>query len=325
VALWDSRPAPWISMITERLAYCTNGVMKKTTRELKRLGAIPFIRPEIDFLYFEEARYFEHAFRCRMRIIARAILGMALAEARLRTMARFDEWPSYQMGKGHQTRITRMFNKKFSGKPNVDGVEFDRPRPGRTTNSLNQERHRHRIICRDFQVSYQPARGSRVLPDGRTDVEDSDYSKETGRGGGAKTSVQPPPDSDDTDPAEDPSEPESRSSESSSLGGGTDGGDTDDDTDGEDGGDGAGGDSDPPRRFNDSSKGKVKQRATSEEAADDGTLDSTMIMDGVDDTLTDEDEPVDESEDDYMAEDEGGGDFDEGDDEIEDDERRFYL
>lgn len=98
-------------------------------------------------------------------------------------------------------------------------------------NSLHQER-RHRMICQDFQVTYQPARGSRIFHEGRTDNEDSAYSKTTGRRGGAKPWVQSSPETNDTAPEAPGSDPSSSSSS----------GDDDDD---DEGGDGVGGESTP--------------------------------------------------------------------------------
>ena len=205
----------------------------KTTRVLKRPGAVAFVRPEIDFLYFEEARRFEHAFRRRMRRISRAASDMTQREASLRTMAWFDEVPvRYKITAGYQDKITRRFNKKFAGKTVVDGVTISaEPRPERSHNSLNQQRHRSRMICRDFRVSYQPARGPRMLPASRTDDEDSDYKNHRKR---PKPWVQPPADSDDTDGEDESSVPGSTGDD-----GGEDYEDNSDDEDDEDGGDGA--------------------------------------------------------------------------------------
>jgi hypothetical protein len=205
----------------------------KITRVLKRLGAVAYIRAEVDFLYFEEARHFEHAFRSRMRKIHRTNPAMTLREARLRTMAWFDEVPShYKMSAGHQDKIMRRFNKKFAGKTVVDGVTIsDDPRPERSSNSLNQQRHRSRMICRDFTVSYQPARGPRDLPTGRTDDEDSDYKNHRRH---PRPWVQPSTDSDDTVTDNESSDPESPG-DGGEVGGDERDADGDDDVNGSDG------------------------------------------------------------------------------------------
>jgi hypothetical protein len=161
-----------------------------------------------------------------MRRIARANPDMTQPEARRRTMAWFDGVPThYQISIGYQDRITKRFNKKFVGKTVVDGVLLSaEPRPERSSASLNQQRHRSWMICRDFNVSYQPARGSRVLPEGRTDDEDSDYKKGTKL---PKPWVQPISDSDDTDCEDDTSDAGGTDDESEDR--------TDDSDDSEDG------------------------------------------------------------------------------------------
>ena len=199
----------------------------KMTRDLKRPAAVPFHRVEIDFLYFEEARHYEHAYRRRMRRIARA--HPTMTEQAIHN--HIERWGfRYKISNGYQTRITKRFNKKFAGKTVVNGVTFDEPRPERSNNSLNQQRHRSRMLCRDFNVSYQPARGSRILPAGRTDDEDSDYQNGTRQ---PKPWVQPPADSDDTVDGNESSDPDSSDEE----GEGNDGSDGGDDDDNDDGGD----------------------------------------------------------------------------------------
>jgi hypothetical protein len=102
---------------------------------------VAFIRAEIDFLYFEEARHFEHAFRRRMRRISCANADMSRQEARLRTMAWFDEvLVRYKMAAGYQDKITRRFNEKFAGKTVVDGVTIStEPRLERSDNSASSQ------------------------------------------------------------------------------------------------------------------------------------------------------------------------------------------